>query len=363
MAEEVQKTESGGKKAWPLFMGWVGNTTALIGLFASLAGGVAWFVNHQRQKTERQAKMALAQSQAKQGEYQAAVETYGEMLKADPLDRAALDQQLTATMQWAEDFHVSYREGQNAADIAAPELDQIMQILDAGFSRTNGARTKGEQAADVEAHIGWAHWLNQHIAQREFGPAAEQDFRAALKADPTNVYANAMLGNWMLQNGGNVNEAIQHLETAVASGKARPFVRRLQLGGLIYLDKSGARAELVKAANQMRESGEPLDEGYKMRILGFCFDPIVTHHNELVESLSAVPADEAWTTYLWLDDNPDEAAAQLLVHDFIHANLLEIAGKRQESLESYRLLQQKLKDRPGSLKNAVDAAMVRLSQK
>jgi tetratricopeptide (TPR) repeat protein len=363
MAEEVQKTESGGKKAWPLFMGWVGNTTALIGLFASLAGGVAWFVNHQRQKTEHQAKMALAQSQAKQGEYQAAVETYGELLKADPLDRAALDQQLTATMQWAEDFHVPYREGQNAADIAAPELDQIMQILDAGLTRTNGARTTGAQAADVEAHIGWTHWLNQHFTERDYGPATEQAFHTALNSDPTNVYANAMLGDWMLQHGGNVNEGIQHLETAVASGKARPFVRSLQLSGLLDLDKTGARAELVKVANQMRKSGEPLDEEYKRRVLNFCFNAIATDHNELVESLTAVPADEAWNTYLWLDDNPDEAAAQLLVHDFIHANLLEIAGKRQESLATYSLLKQKLKDRPGSLKNAVDAAMVRLSQK
>ena len=50
-----------------------------------------------------------------------------------------------------------------------------------------------------------------------------------------------------------------------------------------------------------------------------------------------------------------------LNHDFIHANLLEIGGKREESLEKYHLLQQELKNSPGTLKDSVDAAVARLS--
>jgi hypothetical protein len=119
MEKESPKAEPSAKKPWPVFMGWVGNTTALIGLFASLAGGVAWFVNHHRQKEEYQAKMALAQAQAKQGEYQASLQTCAEILKADPLDRAALDLQLNAAMQWTEDFHVSDLEGKSSAEQAA----------------------------------------------------------------------------------------------------------------------------------------------------------------------------------------------------------------------------------------------------
>jgi hypothetical protein len=37
-------------------MSWVGVITALIGLFGSVAGGVAWFQNHQEQRAELQAK-------------------------------------------------------------------------------------------------------------------------------------------------------------------------------------------------------------------------------------------------------------------------------------------------------------------
>jgi tetratricopeptide (TPR) repeat protein len=356
MTEEIQKAEQAAKKAWPAIMSWVGGITAILGLFASLAGGVTWFLNHHKQKAELQAKMALAETQAKQGEYQASLATYGDILKANPSYRPGLDQQLSTAMLWVEDFRVPARENQSAADLAAPALDQIMPVLDAGLARSNGA-----QAADIQAHIGWAHWLNQHIAEREFGAAAEQNMRAALASDASNVYANAMLGNWMLQNGGAFSEAIQHLDSAVSTGKARPFVRALQLGGLTYLDKKGARAELVKAANDMRNAGESLDEAEKRRILGFCFDPTVTDRGELVESLSAVPPDDAWKTYLWLDDKSEDTPGTRMIRGFIQASLLELSGKRQEALEQYRQLQKELKNSPGDLKTSVDAAVARLS--
>jgi hypothetical protein len=215
----------------------------------------------------------------------------------------------------------------------------------------------------VQAHIGWVHWLNQHIAYREFGSAAAQNLRSALASDPLNVYANAMLGNWMLQNEANFTEAVQHLDIAVSTGKVRPFVRNLQLGGLIYLDHPGARGALIKAVDDMRKSNEPIDEGTKRRIRAFCFEPVVTDQAELVESLSAVPPDEAWKTYLWLDDNTEGGPTKSLMHDFIHANVTELAGNRQEALDSFRLLDRKLKDQPGAMKSSVDAAIARLSKK
>jgi len=339
-------------------MGWVGGITAIIGLFASLGGGAAWLINHHKQKAELQANMALAQTQASQGEYEAAVQSYADILKANPLYQPALDQQLNTAMLWAENFHVLVPEGQDATSVAAPALDRILSILDSAMTRA-----KGSQAADVRAHIGWAHWLNQHIAQREFGPAAEQNFRAALALDPSNVYANAMLGNWMLQNDGNFAEAIQHLIMAVSTGKARPFVRSLQLGGLIDLDEKGARAETVKAANDARKSGESLEERYQADILSFCFDPARTSHEQYAEYISAVPPDEVWKTYLWLDDKPGNAQSQAANHDFVEANLLELSGKQQDALEKYRQLQTELKNSPGAMKGAVDAAVARLTRR
>ena len=359
MEEQDTKAETRSVKTWPFIETWVGRTTAILGLIASLGGGVTWWAAHQRQHAERQAQLELGRTQAAHGDYAAAFQTYSAILKTDPLDRSALDGQLNAAMLWDENFSVVVPEGQSAADLAAPSLDQILAALESGL-----ARSKGEQAADVQAHLGWAHWLNQHIAEREFGTAAEKNFRAALAADPNNAYANAMLGNWMLLNGGDFDDARAHLDAAAATGKARPLVRQLQIGGFLSDDVRGARAGLIKTVNDMRKNGEALDSDSRRRILDFCFDTVVASHAELVESLSAVSSAEAWQTYLWLDDvraGDADTETRTLEHSFIHASLLEISGQAPQSLAQFRSLQQQLAGRPGSLKDAVDAAVARLS--
>ena len=352
--------ESHYVKAWGFMMSWIGRITAVVGLCATITGGVTWFVTHHRQQKERAEHLALAKTQTSQQDYQGAVGSYADMLKSDSMDRDALDGQLDTTMLWAENFSVLVPEGQSATQTAGHALDEMMSILESGLTRSQGTR-----AADVQAHLGWAHWLNQHIAEREFGPAAEQNLRAALAADPTNVYANAMLGNWMLQNGGNFSEAVQHFDTAVATGRERAFVRRLQVGGLTGFTGPGVRAELMKVANAMRRDSEPLQPNQRRHIFDVCCNVTLTEHAELVESLSALSAQDAWQTYLWLDNSDAGGsgdALQGLTHDFIQASLVEISGQRAQALRQYETLQQKLRGQPGAaLADAVNAAIRRVS--
>ncbi len=362
MPNEAAAPETGSDKTWGFLMGWIGRITAIAGLCATVAGGMTWIVAHHRQQRERTAQLALAQTQAAQGDYQASVETYAAILKVNPLDRVVLESQLNTAMLWAENFSMLVAEGQSAAEPAGRALDEMMPILESGLTRSKGTR-----AADVQAHLGWAHWLNQCIAEREFGPAAEQNLRAALATDPTNVYAHAMLGDWMLQNGGDFSIAIQQLEAAAATGKARPFVRSLQIGGLVdSYDQRGARAELVKVANSMRAGGEPLNPVEKRRVFDVCCNVGTTNHEELVESLSAVPPHDAWLTYLWLEGAGSEGRSdplRALTEEFIQANLLEISGQATQALRQYWDLQLRLRALPGtSLQDEVDTAVHRLSQ-
>ncbi|WP_263382585.1 hypothetical protein [Granulicella arctica] len=84
---------------------------------------------------------------------------------------------------------------------------------------------------------------------------------------------------------------------------------------------------------------------------------------ELVEALSALPMSEAWTTYQWLDvrqNGIDESMWQMH-QNFIHAELLEIAGQRAQALTEYRAVADMLAKRPGSLKDAVVAGVKRTS--
>ena len=342
--------------------GWAAGMTALLGLFASLFGGLQWVRDHWSHRSDVTAALAIAENQTERGEYEAAVATYTDILKRNPRNQQAADQQVTAAMRWAEDFHALTHEGEKTRDIAAPKIDTILPILDAGLPRA-----KGNRAADILAHIGWVHWLNWHIAEREISPAAEQSFRRALEIDPSNVYANAMLGNWLLQNDGSLQEAFSHFAIAVQSGKDRPWVRRMQLGGLIYNEAPQARIELVKVVNEMRKNNENLNEDDKGRILGFNYDLSPYETAKLAEALSAVSPDDSWATYQWLDDqqstDPTEINFKGLRRDYIYANILDVSGKKSEALSQYKALQAKLKNSDWTLTVAVDDAIKRLTAK
>ena len=361
MTSDPQQPEPRIKIAWTVILAWMGGISAVLGFVGAVTGFFGNIQGHFHHNAQLDAEMSIAQSQARQSDYPQSVQSYADILKVDPLYHPALDQQLQATMRWVEDYHVFLKPGEDPGTAVGAQLDQIIAILDAGL-----ARTQGPAAADVEAHLGWAHWLNQHVAQREFPPnaAAERDFRAALSLDPSNVYANAMLGNWLTMNGGKIADAVQHFNAAISTGKARTFVRTLQLAGLRNLDEPGARAALMRAVNEMRKAGESLSGDDKHRIFGFCCDPTVTDHSELVESLSAVSPDETWQTYLWLYDSPstgEGSRQQQMTNDFIAANIGEISGDKKKSLAEYRNLQQELKSQCGTLKDSVDQAIARLN--
>ena len=158
-------------------------------------------------------------------------------------------------MLWLQHFRVLVGEGQKAEDLAGPVLARLKTVLEAELARTNGGDAR---AADILAHLGWAHWLNEKIAFKEFD-GAERMFRQALAIDAANVFANAMMGNWLLQTHGDSAAAMRHFHTALATGKERPLVRSLQLGGLVYNNDPGMHAELAKALNDMRKNNEPLE--------------------------------------------------------------------------------------------------------
>jgi tetratricopeptide (TPR) repeat protein len=306
--------------------------------------------------------LATAKVQEDRGEYESAFKTYQDLLRTNPGNRIAIEHQVDAAMGWIEDFHVIAPEGGSAESLAGARLDQVMPVLDAGLATAKG---RPPRAADILAHIGWGHWLNQKLAQREFGPAAERDLRQALQIDPTNVFAHAMLGNWIMQTGGDTAQALMHFRTAVEGNKARPFVRRLQLGVLVYPRNPETRLALIRLANEMRRNGESIETRERSRILT-AYDPTVNSAEELSETLSAVPPDEAWATYLWLDTGSadrDQSDHTRLQRDFVHASIVEIEHDRDNALKAFEKLRIDLKQRgyDGRIATYVDDAIKRLS--
>ena len=325
--------ESGGKK----ILGWIGVVTAVIGVITGLSGVVGPLKGWWTQGRQARTMLASAEKQQELGEYSAALDTLGEVLKNEPRNTQALHARLDVAMLWIEQM----RTPRHGVDEVAPKariiFDRLTPILEGGLGTSTDYR-----AADVVAHLGWLNLLRSRIVGED--GQIEEHIRRALEMDPGNVYANAMLGEWLLLTHDNLDDAKAHFATALKAGKAKEFVRGCQLEGMIYDDDAGVRRELIRVANEMRKDGDPIDDDDRGRIHSY-YSPTIGTDAEMREVVSAVSPDEAWETYLWANSPEARAsAANSIEGRFIRANIDEVSGKREEALQIYRELQTEIKD-------------------
>jgi hypothetical protein len=284
------------------------------------------------------AEMQRAQAQVDHGDYATGVKAFSDLIEKHPRNKALRSARVDAAMLWIRNYHIAGAEGKDIAGAANAELSPLIAMLEAESAGVSGA-----QAATLAAHLGWAHFLRFKIAEADTMESAEPYFRQALRLNGHDVYANSMLGNWLLQTKRDaVNEAIDCFHTAVETGEEREFVRQFELGGLLSSpEQPTAQQELVKLSNEMRKNGESIDEGEKHRILGM-YSIALASRAELANLVSAVPPNESWATYVWLDDRVDRSDPewQELKHTFVLANIDELAGRKQEALALYRRLAQ-----------------------
>jgi hypothetical protein len=284
------------------------------------------------------AEMQRAQAQVDHGDYATGLKSFSALIEAHPRNKALRSARVEAAMLWIRNYHIVGAEGKDVAGAANAELSPLIAMLEA-----ESAGVKGAQAATLAAHLGWAHFLRFRIAEADRMESAEPYFRQALRLNGRDVYANSMLANWLLQtNSDAVSEAMGLFHTAVETGEEREFVRQFELGGLMSSrEQATAQQELVKLSNEMRKNGEPIESGQKRRILGM-YSVAYASRAELANLLSAVPPNESWATYIWLDDSVDRSDPewQQLKHTFVLANIDELAGREREALALYRRLAQ-----------------------
>ena len=353
LATSLKLTRAGAFRR-PLFWS-AAAVLAAIALFLAASAGVGpWRAS--RERTARvDALLKTAATQSRQTEYESAFDSYQQVLGLEHSNGAALDGQADAAMLWLENFHVLAGEGQKAEDLAAPVLARLKTVLEAGLARTSG---RDARAADILAHLGWAHWLNEKIAFKEFN-GAERVFSQSLAIDSSNVFANAMMGNWLLQTHGDSAAAMRHFQTALTTGKQRPLVRSMQTGGLLYNNDPGMHAEFARVLNEMRKNNESVEPGIKSRAR-YLYDVSLGEVDEFREVLAAVPPDDNWETYRWLS----AGAPADLRQAFVHASLAEFSNNRASAVSEFKTLLPRLKAEGSSYRmiNYAVAAIARLSR-
>lgn len=336
---------------------WIGVVSAVIGLLTALSGVVGPLKGWWTAGRHSNAMLAAGQKQAELGEYPAAFDTYSELLKSDPDNVAAIHSRLDAAMLWIEDFRVSGKDDNEVTQKARDLLNRIAPVLESGL--TTG---KGYREADVVAHLGWLNLAKVRLTYENAN--VRENLERALKMDPNNVYANAMMGDWLLLYNFGLEEAKKHFAIAVQSGKARAFVRQCQLESMMEKknDNLEVRAELIRVANEMRKDDEPLSDSVRGRIHSM-YMPGVGSEAELRAVLAAVPADEAWATYRWIDRPLSEwEPFDEFQQRFIQASLDEISGKRDEALQLFRQLENDPRNVPGTRSDRIQTAVKRLAR-
>lgn len=307
-----------------------------------LAGAAAWALREQ-QAQRQQAAQRSAQVAAQAEEVSRAARLCSEGGHADgfgQLGRLAAGPPPAPGAQVAlEDCAMAWLRAPQAAraektyaQFAAPLRQVLSAALVAGAS--------GARAADLRAHLGWADALVWHD---ESSPAIDPSlhYRQALQDDPGNVYAHALWGHWLLKRPPPQLAAAQpHFEAAVASGRDLPFVRKLQLG--ITVDSEALAPYAYQVLNQMRQRGEAQRAVAEDRVWSHLY--ATAYRDDTARRLrDALPADDGLQTFLWLFPPERVEASRRPLWRFVHALLLQHAGRAGEARADLLALQRELR--------------------
>ncbi|MGH8629584.1 MAG: hypothetical protein ACREU7_02310, partial [Burkholderiales bacterium] len=310
---------------------WAGGITAVLSLAVALYQ-FTLYVNASWKSTQKAAELLeIAANQQGRSLYAEAWATLEEAKRlgkrSDEVDLA----QENLAMAWLQNSRLV--GGQTFSQLAGA----VEPVLDRGMLKASR-----ERKADLQAHLGWATFLRS----REVGGLnPEAAYRGALELDPANPYAHAMLGHWLLWNGADFDGAAQHFESAVASGRARDFVRHWQFSALKNKRASAESGPaLIRAANDMRKSDDSKIAGYE-REIAIVYDEFMGR-DEIGTLLSVVPPDEHLATIHWLFDGTaldDSRGVVLLCYE---GRLQEAAGQAAEAQQTFAELRSKLESRP-----------------
>jgi len=345
---------------------WVGGVTAILSLIFGLHQ-ITQLVSDVRERERGIAELyKVGKSQQGAADYEGAWDSFeraaetaeagGQLAKLtgqlSKERRELREAQEDLAMEWLENGRIP--KGQTLSDF----LDELVPVLARGASSAGGVRK-----ADMLAHVGWAFFLRSRDGQAGLDP--EKQYRQALEIDPANPYAHAHWGHWTLWRGGKLEAAREHFSAAIASGRARNYVRRIQLAALKNLQSDQGDGEFLAVVNEMRKNQEKIDSQARNDVYTIYFFAFSGSRDDRFQNLlTAVPATEQLATFqaLFYDDDFDKGKRPS--RESYRASLLEAAGRREEALRIWLTVRQGLPagDRSG-LGDRAAAAIKRLSQR
>jgi tetratricopeptide (TPR) repeat protein len=351
--EQAKGETPGGSQVVVRVLKWVGAATAVLSLIFGL-NQLVGLVSGSRAKNRRVAELlSTGRTQQEARDYAAAWKSFEEADRMKEGNREVRAAQESLAMAWLEEGRLSRGEAK-FEDL----VGKVLPVLQRALPQAEGVRK-----ADLLAHLGWAEFLRSRDGTYDVPP--EDYYQQALKIDPRNPYAQAMLGHWILWNGGKVGDAEGHFSIALASGRARSLVRGYQLAGLQNQQTEEAQFELIRVANEMRKNTEPVDFRTTNRIWAIYYFHLGLggHDAERKGLLTALPPAEQLATFSWLFDVSDFDTSKLWSREYYRAILQEAAARRPEALETFLHVRATMsREVNPAIQRDVEAAIKRLSK-
>jgi len=298
--------------------------------------------------------VAEAAALRRRQQYVDALATLARAREVAPESDAVRRTQEDVAMEWLRNVRVEGGKGSFGAAIK-PGLT----VIDAALPGATGTRR-----ADLLAHSGWATFLLWRDGNRQLDP--EEWYRDALKIDPVNPYANAMLAHWVLFRGNDVARAAALFATAHESKRAVDVVRMLQWSAYDNTNTPAADAYRIQLADAMRREGTRLSMAQASILWGQFSSLSVSASGEAQRQrmLDALPPEDYLTTLSWaLDEYAAAEASRQLYLRYYRALLHARAGRTDQALGELKSLAKELEKAPGSFQDAVRAALARLQKR
>ena len=335
---------------------WVGAASAVLGLVFALVRATEMVTDRVERGRRLRELQQLAQRQLAAGDHRAAWASVQAASTVDPRRPEVRRLQEDVAMAWIRDASIRVANGDDGPSLGVRTLaelvDPLVTTLDRGALEATGARQ-----ADLLAHRGWAEYLRgRDDAGRRADPTPF--YRAAIAADARNPYAHGLWGLGVALSRRAPREAREHFAHAVAGARERPFVRQLQLVGLLADVTPEGDVELVRAVDAIRREGGTVSPGVRRQLHGrYWFrmpDPVQRR-----VLLDALPADAHVATYRWAFDEDLRDSTREASYTVHLAQLQEHAGDTAGAVALMRRLRATRDDLREDERTLLDVAIAR----
>lgn len=318
------------------------------------AGAFWWFQEVQVERATLGRLFSEAKIQQDNGHYEDAWRLFEKARSLAPENPEVHENEAKLAMAWLENARITGGRGSFSAIV-----DKVLPAL----SRCAVSPDK-LPAADCFAYMGWGDFLKSREGQGGLNP--DQFYQRALALDPENTYAHAMSGFHILASHGSLDEAKQHFERALATGKERPYVRRMQIAAFLNYR---IEDEAIGVVNDMRLNSEPLppeDSDYSLRWsklwnVYYSRMLIATEQQSFFSALA--PADHL-ATFQWLFPEGTVPEDKRDLYRFFLGSFQELAGNYADALRTFSRLQKSLgkENLGGRLSDKTTEAINRVSK-